>query len=46
MCVCVHKKELNECVCVCNENIWETGGESVMDQRVCVHETEACDENV
>ena len=40
----VHKKELGDSMCVRDENIWETGGESVMDEGVC--ETEACDENV
>ena len=44
MCVC--EKELDDSVCVYNENIWETGGELVMDERVCVCETEACDETV
>ena len=36
VCVCVHKKELDDSVCVHDENIWETGGESVRDERVCV----------
>ena len=44
--VCVCEKELDKSVCICSENIWKTGGESVMDERVCACETEACDENV
>ena len=30
------EKELDESACVCNKNIWETGCEPVMDERVCV----------
>ena len=35
-------------MCVLKENIWESGSEWVMDERVCVcvSETEACDENL
>ena len=44
--MCVREKELDESVCACNKNIWETGGETVMDERMCVCETEACDEKV
>ena len=38
VCVCARERVGRQCVCVCNENIWETGGESVMDERVCVRD--------
>ena len=44
--MCARTRKLDESVYVCNEYIWETGGESVMDERVCVRETEACDKHV
>ena len=34
--MCAHEKELDERVHICNENIRETGSESVMGERVCV----------
>ena len=37
---------LDESVCVCDENVWETGAGGVERERVCVSKTEACDENV
>ena len=36
VCVCVCKKKLDDSVYICDEDIWETGSESVMDERMCV----------